>query len=183
MTPEFPSRLSMIGRIRYSADALLEFDISTGGLRVKKWPIDGRAQRIHVDNLVQYRATHFFQNPCCLCAIPGGQNVVEAAIIVASDGELCNTWVATCASDACGYLDTEVKFFLRRVAVARRDIQPPVVHVSEMNCTPRAIGSREACAVMTRRVFGIHQCARPAEPQQTEEFPDDNTLFFHMDEI
>lgn len=37
--------------------------------------------------------------------------------------------------------------------------------------------------VMTRRVFGIHQCARPAEPQQIEEFPDDNTLFFHMDEI
>lgn len=30
--------------------------------------------------------------------------MIEAAIIVASDGELCNTWVATCASDACGYL-------------------------------------------------------------------------------
>ncbi|KZP09766.1 hypothetical protein FIBSPDRAFT_900271 [Athelia psychrophila] len=164
MTPGFTSRMSMIHRIRSSKDALLEFDMSTGGLRVKKWPIDRHAQRIHLDHLVQYRATHFFQNPCCLCAIPGSQNVIEAAIIIACD-------------------DTEVEFFLRRVSVARRDIQPPVVHVSEMKGTANAIGSRETCAVMTRRVFGIHECARPAKQPLLEDCPDDNALLFHVDDV
>lgn len=51
-----------------------------------------------------YRATHFFDNPCCLCAVPGSQEVVEAAVYIASEGELCNFWVAGCAREACGYL-------------------------------------------------------------------------------
>lgn len=37
MLSTIPSRLAMLHTIRASQDALLEFDISTGGLRVKKW--------------------------------------------------------------------------------------------------------------------------------------------------
>lgn len=61
------------------------------------------SQRIRVDSLTLYRATHYYQNPCCLCATPGG-TIVESTIVVAKEGELCNAWVATCAFDACGYL-------------------------------------------------------------------------------
>lgn len=37
--------------------------------------------------------------------------------------------------------------------------------------------------VMTRRVFGIHECARPAKQPLLEDCPDDNALLFHVDDV
>lgn len=54
-------------------------------------------------NLAYYQATHFMQNPCCICAKYAGK-IVESAIHVSSEGQWSGFWVAVCAQDRCGFL-------------------------------------------------------------------------------
>jgi hypothetical protein len=53
-------------------------------------------------HLAGYRARHYLEFPCCLCAKLRGP-VTEAAIYIAATGPYRNFWVASCALDLCGY--------------------------------------------------------------------------------
>lgn len=68
---------------------------------------DGRA-RVVPSALREYRRSHEFRGPCCLCplAIPSSEAAVytEAAIFIATSGPLAGHYVAQCAKDRCEYL-------------------------------------------------------------------------------
>ena len=54
----------------------------------------------------QYWFTNDMLGPCCLCSLinPMGLDFVEAAIYLATSGAYAGEYVASCATDNCGYL-------------------------------------------------------------------------------
>ena len=62
------------------------------------------------DALRNYRETHDFLGPCCLCPLLGTQKgiergrFVEAAIYIPVCGLYAGEYVAECAKSRCGYL-------------------------------------------------------------------------------
>jgi len=65
------------------------------------------------EGLSNYRASHHFRNPCCLCAALSDNDVyTEAAIFRAFEGEFIGEFMAGCAEGTCGYLSKEHSFWL-----------------------------------------------------------------------
>lgn len=69
-------------------------------------PSDGE-KRVEPSSLEDYRRTHEFLGPCCLCPLfePEGRTIfTEASLCIAPSGQFCGEYVAQCAKGACGYL-------------------------------------------------------------------------------
>ena len=68
-------------------------------------PITEGGERVAPSDLSEYRLAHNFLGPSCLCAADTGDRTayVEAAIFVPLTGEFTGEYIATCASDSCGY--------------------------------------------------------------------------------
>jgi len=69
-------------------------------------PVDSQGQRVAPSDLEEYRQTHLFRGPGCLCPLSGDGTTafVEAALHLATDGRLAGRYVAICAKEACGYI-------------------------------------------------------------------------------
>ena len=70
-------------------------------------PVEGN-ERVRPDALHDYRKTHQFLGPCCLCPLltplSGESNFTEAAMYVPIFGRYAGEYVAECAKSRCGYL-------------------------------------------------------------------------------
>jgi len=70
-------------------------------------PVEGN-ERVRPDALHNYRETHQFLGPCCLCPllmlVSGEYHFTEAAMYVPIFGRYAGEYVAECAKSRCGYL-------------------------------------------------------------------------------
>jgi len=56
-------------------------------------------------DLPNFRLTHDFRGPCCLCARQDVEGTyTESAVFIGEDGPNFGKYMAGCASDQCGYL-------------------------------------------------------------------------------
>jgi hypothetical protein len=63
-------------------------------------------ERVFPSDLLEYRRTHEFRGPCCLCASLDSSDAsvyTEASIFVAIVGPYTGRYVAACATDQCRY--------------------------------------------------------------------------------
>ena len=68
-------------------------------------PLSDADERIAPADLPNFRLTHEFRAPCCLCACQDVEgNYTEAAMFIAEDGPNLGKYMAGCASKHCGYL-------------------------------------------------------------------------------
>lgn len=69
---------------------------------------DNEFERVRPDALHNYRETHQFLGPCCLCPLltplSGESHFTEAAMYVPIFGRFAGEYVAECAKSRCGYL-------------------------------------------------------------------------------
>lgn len=73
-------------------------------------PIKGE-ERLRPDELRDYRKTHEFLGPCCLCPMKDSKLCfAEAAIHMPVIGRYAGEYVAECSKSQCGYLG--LLFFL-----------------------------------------------------------------------
>jgi hypothetical protein len=65
-------------------------------------------ERVPPDALRNYRETHQFLGPCCLCPLlmplSEESHFTEAAIYIPIFGRYAGEYVAECAKSRCGYL-------------------------------------------------------------------------------
>jgi hypothetical protein len=72
-------------------------------------PINEAGERVTPSDLHEYRASHEFQGPCCLCASELSQGLnaetayTEASIFVPAEGKFAGEYVAACAQGDCRY--------------------------------------------------------------------------------
>jgi hypothetical protein len=70
-------------------------------------PVEGN-ERVKPDALHNYRKTHQFLGPCCLCPLltplSREYHFTEAAVYVPIFGRYAGEYVAECAKSRCGYL-------------------------------------------------------------------------------
>jgi hypothetical protein len=97
-------------------------------------PVSDAGERISPSELSDYRVTHNFRLPCCLCAFGREPIIVEAAVYVYRAGELSGLYVAGCATDCCGYLGTGSELLIGEV-YANYDFSPPRGPVSYDWCS------------------------------------------------
>lgn len=63
------------------------------------------------EKLIDFRTSHEFKAPSCLCASnAAGIDYTESDIYVAVEGEFWGEYVASCATDRCGYLSKSPHF-------------------------------------------------------------------------
>src|ERR1700722_18953962 len=70
-------------------------------------PINELRERVPPCSLREYRESHRFLGPCCLCPlfVPSSQGVfTEVAIFITASGPFSGEYVAQCAKGECGYL-------------------------------------------------------------------------------
>jgi hypothetical protein len=68
-------------------------------------PVTEDGQRVTPSDLADYRITHQFRAPSCLCGCKtNNASYAETAIYIAKDGPYSGEYVVGCASDSCGYL-------------------------------------------------------------------------------
>src|SRR5277367_2089972 len=62
-------------------------------------------ERVPPSDFPEYRRTHNFRAPCCLCGhIAQDGEYSEAALYIARDPEFLGEYVAGCSTQTCGYL-------------------------------------------------------------------------------
>jgi hypothetical protein len=68
-------------------------------------PVNEAGERVSPSNLLEYRRTHDFKGPCCLCAsLYADENAyTEASIFLAKSGPCTGKYVAACATGLCRY--------------------------------------------------------------------------------
>lgn len=67
-------------------------------------PIADTGERVPPSDLSNYRVTHEFQGPYCLCACDAiGTDYTESMICVIVGGQFSGEYVASCATETCGY--------------------------------------------------------------------------------
>jgi hypothetical protein len=118
------SRQHLLDEILSTRDTILEYDRTTGATKAWAWcvlscyyhggscltsnsPRGKNNERIPIFHLVEYRDTHCFEYPCCLCAELAGA-VTESAIYIAGSGLYRGFWVASCARELCGYFGEHI---------------------------------------------------------------------------
>jgi hypothetical protein len=68
-------------------------------------PVNGAGERVTPTGLQEFRKSHEFRAPCCLCACQAiGGGYTESAVYIAEEGPNFGKYVAGCASRQCGYL-------------------------------------------------------------------------------
>ena len=91
-------------------------------------PINDEGKLVAPSDFSEYRLTHDFWAPSCLCALAdeGKEQYTELAVLLCAIGEFASKYVATCATDHCGYLSSPFWFmcestywFCTSVSVAR----------------------------------------------------------------
>ena len=115
-------------QVRTSTNAVLQFDHRRGyGLTVWKWsvatlsswfrmqklifdrPVNVDGERVPPSELSDYRLSHWFRGPCCICPANSSSarersRFTEAAILLVADGRLAGQYVVSCARGRCGYV-------------------------------------------------------------------------------
>jgi hypothetical protein len=68
-------------------------------------PVNDLGERVTPCSLLEYRQSHQFQTPSCLCALLGLDTVsyTESAIFLAKSGPTTGQYVAACATGQCRY--------------------------------------------------------------------------------
>lgn len=106
---------------RKTPTIILHYDSHSRDLRVWFWyafshvnivyteiclrrPVSNIGVRVPPTDLFDYRSTHDFKTPCCLCACKAYGSYTETAIFRALDGPYAGEYVASCASGSCGYM-------------------------------------------------------------------------------
>ncbi|KAG1844759.1 hypothetical protein C8R48DRAFT_678365 [Suillus tomentosus] len=72
--PEFkadPKMVSMLVNILTARHGILHFHGQTGELTTFQWPSTEYGHKIHPSQFADYRETHAFRYPCCMCASGG----------------------------------------------------------------------------------------------------------------
>lgn len=68
-------------------------------------PVTEDGERVTPSDLEDYRITHKFKAPSCLCGCKANNaSYTESAIYIDRDGPYPGEYVAGCASDSCDYL-------------------------------------------------------------------------------
>jgi hypothetical protein len=68
-------------------------------------PVTETGERVTPSDLSAHRISHCFVGPCCLCARNTAMSqYVESDIRMATDGPFFGEYVASCATNECGYL-------------------------------------------------------------------------------
>lgn len=128
-----PEKLrQFLRRVRLSTHAVLQYDSNINDLTVWKWcvysmiymfrnrlhfslprPVNGAGERVTPSELSDYRITHDFLGPCCLCAIPT-ENLAEGAVnhkfmealmqLSTPPSRFQGEFIARCAQNRCGFL-------------------------------------------------------------------------------
>ncbi|KAF8333377.1 hypothetical protein F5887DRAFT_1080196 [Amanita rubescens] len=85
----------------------MSYDPAKLKLVVHYWPLKPDGGRVPPNELRQYRETHEYLGPGCLCPLlePRRKNTAykEAAICLSIDGRYKGEYVAECAQGRCGY--------------------------------------------------------------------------------
>jgi hypothetical protein len=139
------SKSFCLGRIQIQQNVkhakVLQYDGMTGDLRVWFWPVNRARERVTPADLGDYRKSHKFRAPSCLCASDGIDAVyTESAIFMAVGGEHSGEYLAVCAMGRCGYT-----IFLDSV------FKKPGLHVGEY--PERAVG--EPVPALVKRLPGL----------------------------
>ena len=69
-------------------------------------PVTDTGERVPPSDLLEYRRTHYFRGPCCVCASLDSSDTpvyTEASIFVAIVGPCIGKYVAACATGQCRY--------------------------------------------------------------------------------
>lgn len=110
---------------------ILHYDVTSGDLWVYFWQVlsckHGNVRiinnlprpiwdslpvhRVTPLELNDYRQSHVFRFPCCLCARTDGI-YREAVVYLAAAGRYKGEWLASCATDSCSYLCTSFAEYL-----------------------------------------------------------------------
>jgi len=78
---------------------------ASGDLIAWRWPVSETGIRITTTGLAEYRITHKFRFPCCLCATDKFEaSYTESAIYIPVFGSYAGKMVSGCATNSCGYL-------------------------------------------------------------------------------
>lgn len=117
-------RKQLLSAVLASTNCILSFEPTTHSLVTYYWsvmskssrhntsqclhrPVEGN-KRVRPDALNNYRRTHQFLGPCCLCPLltplSGGSQFTEAAMYLPIFGHYAGEYVAECAKSRCGYL-------------------------------------------------------------------------------
>ncbi|TEB18702.1 hypothetical protein FA13DRAFT_1803135 [Coprinellus micaceus] len=99
----------------------LHYDSKVGSMATFPWPLNPETEtRVPPSKLEAYRRTHHFRGPCCLCAFASNRSYTEAkiGIVETFNGDkdrncsvLHGEYVATCATQACGYFLCLERFY------------------------------------------------------------------------
>ncbi|KAJ7437911.1 hypothetical protein B0H11DRAFT_2359297 [Mycena galericulata] len=99
--------------------------LSGGQLRPFEWPVENGA-RVPPSEFDEYRRTHKFTFPCCLCALHDPTNTItESAVFLVTSGTLAGQYVAACANGVCKYWIFLERFFPKRGVPIRMVRKPP----------------------------------------------------------
>jgi hypothetical protein len=121
MIPTYHQRL--LRQVRDATHSIQSFNPSTRTLTTLRWcvpltrrdrtllifyrPVDNHG-RVVPSSLREYRRSHEFLGPCCLCPLfarnAETRVFTEAAMFVAPSGQFSGEYVAQCAKGECGYL-------------------------------------------------------------------------------
>lgn len=79
-------------------------------LKICYRPLDEHGARLNPADFNQYRKSHQFRGPFCLCSLKFEDQAedVEAAIYVAKSGICLGEYVLSCARNNCGYFSQSV---------------------------------------------------------------------------
>jgi len=88
--------------------AILQYDSESNDLRTWFWPMDEQGSRVDTEALLDYRISHKFRGPSCLCAsyeyIRVNTPYTESAIYMSTHGSYSGEYLIACAAGRCGYL-------------------------------------------------------------------------------
>jgi hypothetical protein len=75
-------------------------------------PVSEEINRITPDGLQDYRKSHKFRGPCCLCPTDSIDAVyTESAIFMATGGNFSGKYLAACATGRCGYISESISIY------------------------------------------------------------------------
>jgi hypothetical protein len=87
--------------------AVISFPTNLLTIKIKLRPVGETGQRVTPTSLSDYRMSHRFQFPCCLCPTDQFEiDYIESAIYLPVFGPYAGKYVAGCATNSCGYFST-----------------------------------------------------------------------------
>ncbi|KZT01742.1 uncharacterized protein LAESUDRAFT_763481 [Laetiporus sulphureus 93-53] len=136
--PEDPHGFRPFRRyINRSESVPMQYDRSSARLIPFLWPVYEDNQRVPPQQFAEYRRTHQFRNPGCMCASLDTSTTAYTETVVTTftiNRGLNNLWVARCSTGMCKYFlylekyyvlrDLQVKNYPCRDVITEVDILP-----------------------------------------------------------